>query len=300
MLFMSNKIYTRWILKLVVNSIQLKNICITIFLISFLLLLTGQPKFIFQPRLHIPWLTHVQYIQPLKCVANDKQPEWPYVYSELNDNDNKIDKENLTVVIVTARSDFKSLPSTIISLICHLDFRRIREVLFLVPPNDVHILEPYFSSKNANKFYPWPIRIISDDILLKHIHIDSYRLQMLFKLFLAQIIQTEYYLILDSDCLAIWPIHVEQLLYNTQQNSTLLKALYQIEDKSAHKAWWSESEELLQIKLETCISTNSSDINTMGVTPSILSRTIALRTLCRLQKLYEYIQVLCQLKLIII
>lgn len=213
-------------------------------------------------------------------MSDANQTDWPYP-SELNDKPDS----NLTVVIVTARPDFKSLPTTIISLICHLDSQRITEVLFLVPPRDVNLLKPYFSSEHS-RYYPWPIRIVPDDILLTHIHTNSYRLQMMFKLLLAQIIQTEYYLILDSDCLALWPIHVEQLLYRDSHNLSLYKALYQIEGKLGHEAWWVESEELLQIKLETCVSTNSSALDTMGVTPSILSRTIALRTLCRLQKLY--------------
>ncbi len=244
------------------------------------MILNGQPKFIFKPHLHIPWVTNVQHVQPLKCFSDANQPDWPH---PLESNDKP--KDNLTVVIVTAQPDFKRLPSTLAALICHLDFRRITEVLFLVPPHDVIFLEPYLSPKQA-KYYPWPIRILPDDIILKHIHTNSYRLQMMFKLFLAQIVETEYYLILDSDCLALWPIHVEQLLYSENTNFSFYKALYQIEGKLGHEKWWSESEQLLQIKLEACVSTNPSSSSTMGVTPSILSRTISLRTLCRLQKLY--------------
>ncbi len=226
-------------------------------------------------------MTNVQHVQPLKCFSDANQPDWP---RPLESNDKLND--NLTVVIVTARPEFNHLPSTLAGLICHLDFRRITEVIFLVPSSDVNLLEPYISSEQI-KYYPWPIKLLSDDILLKHIHTNSYRLQMMFKLVLAQIIQTEYYLILDSDCLALWPIHVEQLLYKENENVSFYKALYQIEGKLGHETWWSESEELLQIKLEACSSTNSSSSSdTMGVTPSILSRTISLRTLCRLQKLY--------------
>ena len=247
-----------------------------------MLIFIGRPKSIVQSHFHIPWLTNVQHVQPLKCLAKDTHPDWPRpVLSE------KRSDSNLTVVIVTARPEFQRLPATLAALICHLDFRRLTEVLFLVPPQDVKLLEPYLSPSQA-QYYPWPIRILSDDILLQHIHTNSYRLQMMFKLVLAQIIPTEYYLILDSDCLALWPIHVEQLLYNENLNSSSYKAVYQIEGKSGHATWWSESEELLQTKLEACISSNSSSAAsaTIGVTPVILSRTIALRTLCRLQKLY--------------
>ncbi len=245
------------------------------------MIINGLSKSFFRSSLHIPWLTSVQHVQPLKCLPDDHQPNWPRPFPLENKPDN-----NLTVVIVTARPEFKRLPATLAALICHLDVRRLTEVLFLVPPRDVKLLEPYLSPKQA-QYYPWPVRILSDDVLLKHSHTNSYRLQMMFKLVLAQIIQTEYYLILDSDCLALWPIHIEQLLYNENSNSSFYKAVYQIEGKAAHETWWSESEELLQIKLEVCLSINSSSsAATMGVTPSILSRTIALRTLCRLQELY--------------
>ncbi len=222
-------------------------------------------------------MTNVNHVQPLKCLPNTNEPDWPY--PDGSDNRQNIINDYLTVVIVTARPEFNRLPATLAALTCHLDFRRINKVIFLVPPRDVHLLEPFLSNKES-EYWPWRVSIISDDNLLEHIHTQSYRLQMMFKLVLAQIIQTEYYLILDSDCLAVWPIHVEQLLYHN-------KALYQKEDKASHLRWWRESEGLFQIKLETCFSHNSSlSLPTMGVTPSILSRTIALKTLCRLQKLY--------------
>lgn len=269
--------------KRLLNSkiVHFRIILFFVLFLIILLLLNGRPKLIFKSYLHIPWLSSIEYVQPLKCFPDADQPEWPRPIQSNNES-NKSDNY-LTVVIVTARSQFNRLPATLAALSCHLDFRRISEVMFLVPPQDVQILEPYLSTKQA-KHWPWLISLISDDILLKHIHINSYRLQMMFKLFLAQIVKTEYYLILDSDCLAVWPIHVEQLLY--YNNLSSYKAIYQIEGKLGHPTWWAESEQLLQMRLEACVSTNTSSILTMGVTPSILSRTIALRTLCRLQKLY--------------
>ena len=249
----------------------------TILSIITIFVFVGQPKSIFKSNIAFPWLTNVNHVQPLKCLSDTKEPDWPY--PDESNNRQKIINDDLTVVIVTARPEFKRLPATLAALTCHLDFRHINKVIFLVPPRDVHLLEPFLSNKES-EYWPWRVSIISDDILLEHIHTQSYRLQMMFKLVLAQMIQTEYYLILDSDCLAVWPIHVEQLLYHN-------KALYQKEDKATHLKWWTESEGLLQIKLETCFSHNSSSsLPTMGVTPGILSRTIALKTLCRLQKLY--------------
>jgi hypothetical protein len=247
--------------------------------ILILLILNGQPKIIFRSYLHIPWLTDVQHVQPLKCIPFNNQHDWP---SALQSNEHHAKQDNrLTIAIITAEPEFKRLPLTLAALACHLDSRRIYEVIFLVPPKDIYILKPFLSN-----YWPWPLSIISDDRLLKHIHTDSYRLQMIFKLVLSQIIQTEYYMLLDSDCVAIWPIHVEQLLWQTNKtNLPLFKALYQIEERSDRDKWWPESEQVLQIESNTCLSMNSTS-PTIGVTPIILSRTIALRTLCRLQNLY--------------
>lgn len=249
------------------------------FVIITLLILNGRPKWIFQSHLHIPWLTNVQLVQPLNCISQNNQQDWPNV---LYLDGNHVKQDNrLTIVIVTAQPEFKRLPLTLAALASHLDSRRVFEVIFLTPPQDVYILEPFIT-----EHWPWPLSIISDDRLLKHIHTDSYRLQMIFKLIISQIIQTEYYMLLDSDCVAIWPIHVEQLLWQTNQtNLPLYKGLYQIEDRNDRDKWWIESEQILQIKPNTCLSMDPST-PTIGVTPIILSKTIALRTLCRLQTLY--------------
>lgn len=268
-----------------IHYFRVKKISIYFVLLTIgLLILSGRPKFIFQSHLHIPWLTDVQLVEPLTCVSVSHQYDWPSAL-QVNANDNV-----LTIVIVTAQAEFKRLPLTLAALACHLDSKRIFQVVFLVPERDVHILEPFLSDQKA-QYWPWPLSIMADNRLLQHIHTDSYRLQMMFKLVVAQIIHTEYYMILDSDCIAIWPIHVEQLLWQSNRIKTtnhslpLFKALYQIEDRSDRDQWWPESEQVLQIEPNTCVSTDPKS-STIGVTPVILSKTISLRTLCRLKYLY--------------
>ncbi|CAF1577808.1 unnamed protein product, partial [Adineta steineri] len=243
------------------------------------LISNGKAKMNFQTTSHTPLLATTHHVLPLKCIADRNQPEWPRPVQSDNKSNN-----NLTVVIVTARSDFAYLPATMAALLCHLDSRRITEVMLLVPPKDVHLLQPYFSGEYKT-YWPWTVSIVSDDILLKHIKTDSYRLQMMFKLVVAQIVKTEFYLILDSDCVAVWPIHVEQLLHQNNASS-LYQSIYKAEDRSGHEEWWIESERLIQGKLESCVPNDKSKTSAIGVTPIILSRTISLRTLCRLQKLY--------------
>lgn len=256
--------------------------------IIFLLTFIGRPEFIFQSHLHIPWLTNVQHVQRLECISDIDHPGWPRTKQSFEKS--SLDGY-LTVVLVTARPDFKRLPLTLASLACHLDYRLLNEVILLVPHQHATFLKPFISNQ-VSHHWPWPISIISDNKLLKHKHTHSYRLQMMFKLVLAQVIKTEYYMILDSDCVAIWPIHVEQLLWQQTKSNLQIDhstpshvALYQLEERSDHAEWWPESEKLLRIKPNTCLKSNPS-AKAMGVTPAILSKTISLRTLCRLQKNY--------------
>lgn len=235
---------------------------------------------------HLPLPTDVRHVQPLKCISSINDSNWPDI-ALIPKRIVEYDEGSLTVVLVTARPEFQRLPLTLAALAYHLDRRNLSKVMLLVPPNDVSLLENFFVQERA-KAWPWPVSIQADDVLIKHRYMNSYLLQMMFKLVLAQIIETEYYLILDSDCVALRPIHVNQLLYPTIRTNGQreYRAIYQGEGKSAHANWWRESEGLMQISLEQCIDTVDESSSTMGVTPSILSRTIALRTLCRLQKLY--------------
>ncbi|CAF1053408.1 unnamed protein product [Didymodactylos carnosus] len=273
-------------------------------LIIFLLLLNGYPKFIFKEKYHIPWLTDVRQVQPLECYPvnlSTVSQHWPYfdqktlslsISNAHKNNENQVnlkkDSLSLTIVIVTAKPEFHRLPLTLVALLIHLDPLHIKEVMFLVPPRDIELLKPLILTSAS--IWPWPITFISDDILLKHVHTDSYRLQMMFKLVVAQIIVTEFYLILDSDCVAVWPIHVEHLLWKTKNgnlNTPAVRALYQYEERDDRKLWWPASESVLQVKSNTCTSSSPSS-PTIGVTPAILSRSIALRALCRLQYLYGH------------
>ncbi|CAM4867221.1 unnamed protein product [Rotaria socialis] len=260
-----------------------------IIIVIVFLTLVGEPKFIFQSHLHIPWLTDVKHVQPLQCISDKNQPGWPRAMesSEKSPLDG-----HLTLIIVSAKSDFKRLPLTLTSLVCHLDYRQLNQVILLVPRQHATLLEPFLAGE-ASRHWPWPISIMPDDNILQHTHTHSYRLQMMFKLVIAQVIKTEYYMILDSDCIALSPIHVTQLLWQQNMSSSKVshgipshQALYQLEERSDHAEWWPESEQLLQIEPNTCV-TNNPSTKSIGVTPAILSKSIALMTLCRLQKLYD-------------
>ena len=205
----------------------------------------------------------------------------------LHNKQSSSNENHLTVVIVTARPEFKRLPLTLAALACHLDPQYLVQVLLLVPPNDASLLQRFFNQGQA-EWWPWPVSIRSDDTLLKHHRASSYQLQMMFKLFLAQIVETEYYLILDSDCVAVSPINISQLLHpmGTEKGEQRYQAIYTRESRNTHEDWWRASSIFIRSSLENCSRSKSEAFETVGVTPFIMSRTIALRTLCGLQKLY--------------
>ncbi|CAF0885467.1 unnamed protein product [Rotaria sordida] len=121
-----------------------------------------------------------------------------------------------------------------------------------------------------------------DDNLLKHSHTHSYRLQMMFKLVVAQVMKTEYYMILDSDCVALWPIHVKQLLWQQQVSTSKMKnntpshqALYQLEERSDHAEWWPESEQAgLQWRQKEINNGNGTPIIDLSASLSTIHRSL--------------------------
>jgi len=110
----------------------------------------------------------------------------------------------------------------------------------------------------------------------------GYRIQMLLKLAVARLIQTDFYITLDQDVFASRTTSMEDLIRDG-------KAIYQGEGQGEgglgrtqhHASWWRDSEKLLQC--EGCHEGKP----TIGVTPAILSRTIALAVAQEVESLYR-------------
>lgn len=88
----------------------------------------------------------------------------------------------------------------------------------------------------------------------------AYRKQMLIKIGAAQLVESDFFLTLDSDIICLQKITPEQLIVEG-------KALLNYEDKKLHPDWWQASAEVLSAPLDYSSPG-------MGVTPAILSRTI--------------------------
>lgn len=102
---------------------------------------------------------------------------------------------------------------------------------------------------------------------------NNYRKQMLIKLGIAKIIETEFFLTLDSDIICLQKIHPELLIVNG-------KALMDSDDKNYFPGWWESSAEVLSTSAEL-------DIPGMAVTPAILSRTICKYLIAEVEDKYQ-------------
>ncbi|WNO11320.1 DUF6492 family protein [Teredinibacter sp. KSP-S5-2] len=113
----------------------------------------------------------------------------------------------------------------------------------------------------------WPelsIEVVDENVLIGHLRmkgfVDGWVLQQIIKLKAHELVETDFYLTFDGDCLCIRNMGYEDLVNDN-------KALIQLEDKKIHSQWWKGAAEVLDYPL---------DFNKIGmsVTPAILSRDV--------------------------
>lgn len=100
---------------------------------------------------------------------------------------------------------------------------------------------------------PWPIRILPERLALNMSlpefelakpHIQSYKLQMLLKLWVSQWVTTRFYLVLDSDVLMVRSLAVGSDAVGAlfPEGISSGRAIYQPQPRTLHPQWWSDSE----------------------------------------------------------
>ena len=99
---------------------------------------------------------------------------------------------------------------------------------------------------------------------------------MIVKLLIASMLHTDFYLVVDSDVMAMRPIGLAELF-------TSNKASY---FSGGQQSWYNASSELLQISIESDAKCAHVYEHTFGATPSILHKTLALNVLQRLVDLH--------------
>lgn len=127
--------------------------------------------------------------------------------------------DQLTLVLAARTKDqggFPRLTTLMRSLGVFLDANMVACMLLVVPDGDV----PTFSQHAAFQGLPWPLRLVPDSQLLSHSETQfepmtptrereshggrgtNYRMQMLTKIGVAQLVNTTFYLVLDCDVIA--------------------------------------------------------------------------------------------------
>lgn len=132
------------------------------------------------------------------------------------------------------------------------------EFLIIVPPDEID-----FDKRRINKFSNFKFRFVSDDDLCPTLRNKfGWHKQQILKLYASKIVETEYYLVLDTDLILIHSATSKNFFHNN-------KPIFQQESASVHWDWWMSSKNVLK----SGVSFNN-DSMMMGVTPEVLNKTI--------------------------
>jgi len=162
----------------------------------------------------------------------------------------------------------------------------------ICPEQDISTIETY-----TNLFPSIPFKFINEEHLL-HENIRSIQgwyKQQIIKLMISRIIETEYYLVLDSDLYLNQLLRKEDLFYNNK-----IKYCHQpwqtTNDKyySTNSKWWTDSCNVLKYPVENLYEQRY----LMGVTPQVLITEKVKDLLSHLQGMYgsEWQKIICEMK----
>ncbi|MBK9282726.1 MAG: lipopolysaccharide biosynthesis protein [Sphingobacteriaceae bacterium] len=157
-------------------------------------------------------------------------------------SDQSFSKARLTAVL-PIRIDTKSVSSDLdrVRLLLLPSFEKFwidketLQFLIIVPPDDKELVE-----KCCRKVCRFSIRIVTEDELIPDLTDESgWHKQQILKLVAAKIINTRYFITLDSDVVLIKPTSFNDLFSND-------KPIFQQEAASKHYDWWLASKKILK------------------------------------------------------
>jgi len=133
------------------------------------------------------------------------------------------------------------------------------EILIVIPAAERPYIEKY-----AAAWMDFPIRLIVEDEYLDkfknftRIHeVRNWHRQQIIKMFCAELVQSEFFLVLDPDVFAVKSFVYEDVVVNG-------RAILESDNRMWHKDWWLASAQLLGVEAHL-------DRPGIGVTPAILS-----------------------------
>jgi hypothetical protein len=138
----------------------------------------------------------------------------------------------------------------------------ISEWLIVIPGSEEDYIRRY-----ARAWSDFPIRFVVEDEYLaifkrfsKLHEVRGWHRQQIIKLFCAELVKDDYFLVLDPDVFAVKPMRYEELVVGG-------RAVVEEDRREWHADWWNSSAELLGVEPRL-------DRIGMGVTPAILSRDV--------------------------
>ena len=126
----------------------------------------------------------------------------------------------LTLALNLVLSDVPRALLLLSTLPYHLTSPPIKRLLLIVPDHHYHAFTPLYSHGLLANHYP--TTIIPESLLLHRYpnpSWDTYAIQMALKLLVSTVVDTDYYLTLDADVLAVGPLPgLEELLLPSGTN----------------------------------------------------------------------------------
>ena len=143
------------------------------------------------------------------------------------------------------------------SLNKYLDISSVYEFIIICKIEEINLVK----NELGKQQYGLPIHVISENLILKSEVISKTKgwyIQQLLKLGIARRIKTNYYLVLDSDCVLTKSFDYENLFHHE-------KLIMNTNSWKVHKKWWLNSARIINISLEIV-----KEHPVMAVTPEIL------------------------------
>ena len=199
-------------------------------------------------------------------------------------------RDEVTLVLLATLADLGHASMLLASLGRWLDTSPgagVREFVLVTPDADVVAWDSVLAAALPRGL---SARLLRDSALLSGLgpnagasaRAPGYASQMLLKLLVARYVASEFYLVLDADVVLAGPLHARRDLLGSAHGEGS-RATFEPTYRNVHSGFWAASERLLNAS--GCIGSAPETI-VMGLTPAVLSRTLAAQAVCRLRAVH--------------
>eukprot|EP00299_Pterocystis_sp_00344_P008978 c3627_g1_i2.p1 GENE.c3627_g1_i2~~c3627_g1_i2.p1 ORF type:complete len:345 (+),score=58.47 c3627_g1_i2:251-1285(+) len=182
-----------------------------------------------------------------------------------------------TIVILLGPTDSGRVMNLVTSLNKFFDYESVLEILIVTPDRNAQgVAEVMLQLTPKFKM----IHVLEDRELMQELATtpathNNWVLQQVLKLLVANFVKSEFYLILDADVLCFKPTSFRDLIIEHRA----LCNMYNSHSIVTREDWWKGSETILDM--------NMTSPTYFGVTPAILSKTIAIGAQNRIKEIHS-------------